>query len=183
MNARIFLFAVFIACVMTACDKPYTPSSEGSKPDVVAPGGGSGDVGEGQTGEVLWAENDTARFYLQRHEVKDVTLTEHPTPSSLINDPRYRLPTRLEAVRVLKIVDTPAGCWLSKQRILCFDDPKDKDVKTGSTTYGTGQFYSFVPHGNVTKAGVVTRYCLLPVRTVRTKGDVNVDITVNDEWN
>lgn len=182
MNTRMFLFAVLIVCATTACDKPYTPNSEGGKPDVAVPDGGTGDVEQEQDGEVLWTENDTARFYLLRREVKDVTLTDHPTPSSLIKDTRYRLPTRLEATRVLKLVDAPAGCWHSKQRILCFDDPKDKNVKTGSTTYGTGRFYTFVPHGTVTKAGTVTHYCLLPIRTVRTRGDVDIDIKIDDEW-
>lgn len=178
----MFLSAVLIVCVTTACDKPYTPSNEGSKPDVVAPDGGSGDVEQGQTGEVLWAENDTARFYMQRREVKDVMLTDYPTPSSLIKDPRYRLPTRLEATRVLKLVDAPAGCWHSKQRILCFDNPKDKGIKAGSTTFGTGRFYTFVPHGTVTRAGTKTKYCILPIRTERTSEEDHVDITVNDEW-
>ena len=82
MNTRMFLFAVLIVCATTACDKPYTPNSEGGKPDVAVPDGGSGDVEQEQDGEVLWAENDTSRFYLQRREVKDVTLTDHPTPSS-----------------------------------------------------------------------------------------------------
>lgn len=171
-----------MTCVTVACDKPYTPSSEGSKPDVAVPDGGSGDVEQEQAGEVLWAENDTARFYMQRREVKDVTLTDYPTPSSLIKDPRYRLPTRLEATRVMKLVDVPTGCWHSKQRILCFDNPKDKGIKAGSATFGTGRFYTFKSHGNVTMAGTITRYCLLPIRTVRTKGDVHIDIKIDDKW-
>ena len=52
MNTRMFLFAVLIVCVMTACDKPYTPNSEGGKPDVAVPDGGSGDVEQEQDGEV-----------------------------------------------------------------------------------------------------------------------------------
>lgn len=171
-----------MTCVTVACDKPYTPSSEGSKPDVAVPDGGSGDVEQEQAGEVLWAENDTARFYMQRREVKDVTLTDHPTPSSLIKDPRYRLPTRLEATRVLKLVDMPTRCWHSKQRILCFDNPKDKDIKAGSMTFGSGHFYTFVPHGTVIKSGLKTKYCILPIRTERTSEEDHVDITVNDEW-
>lgn len=160
-----------MTCVTVACDKPYTPSNEGSKPDVAVPDGGSGDVEQGQTGEVLWAENDTARFYMQRREVKDMTLTDYPTPSSLIKDPR-----------VLKLVDAPAGCWHSKQRILCFDNPKDKGIKAGSTTFGTGRFYTFVPHGTVIKSGMKTKYCILPIRTERTSEEDHVNITVNDEW-
>lgn len=171
-----------MTCVTVACDKPYTPSSEGSKSDVAVPDGGSGDVEQGQTGEVLWAENDTACFYLQRREVKNVTLTDYPTPSSLIKDPRYRLPIRLEATRVLNLGDVPAGCWHSKQRILCFDDSKDKGIKAGSTTFCTGRFYTFVPHGTVIKSGLKTKYCILPIRTERTSGEDHVDITVNDEW-
>lgn len=160
-----------MTCVTVACDKPYTPSNEGSKPDVAVPDGGSGDVEQEQAGEVLWAENDTARFYMQRREVKDVTLTDYPTPSSLIKDPR-----------VLKLVDAPVGCWHSKQRILCFDNPKDKGIKAGSTTFGTGRFYTFVPHGTVIKSGLKTKYCILPIRTERTNKEEHVDITINDEW-
>lgn len=160
-----------MTCVTVACDKPYTPSNEGSKPDVAVPDGGSGDVEQGQTGEVLWAENDTARFYMQRREVKDMTLTDYPTPSSLIKDPR-----------VLKLVDAPVGCLHSKQRILCFNNPNDKGIKAGSATFGTGRFYTFVPHGTVIKSGMKTKYCILPIRTERTSEEDHVDITVNDEW-
>nr|DAN12205.1 MAG TPA: hypothetical protein [Caudoviricetes sp.] len=31
-------------------------------------------------------------------------------------------------------------------------------------------------------AGTITRYCLLPIRTVRTKGDVHIDIKIEDKW-
>lgn len=101
--------------------------------------------------------------------VEDVVSGDCPTPSSLMAVPRYRLPTRLEAAQVLKYADVPDGCWQSKQRIMCVD----------SLLNG---YYTFVPHGRVTRAGTKTKYCILPIRTERTSEEDHVDITVNDEW-
>lgn len=58
---------------------------------------------------------------------------------------------------------------VSKQRIMC--------VESQSNGY-----YTFVPHGTVTRAGTKTKYCILPIRTERTSEEDHVDITVNDEW-
>lgn len=101
--------------------------------------------------------------------VEDVVLGDCPTPSSLIAVPRYRQPTRLEAAQVLKYADVPDGCWQSKQRIMCMDSHSN-------------DYYTFVPHGTVTRAGTKTKYCILPIRTERTSEEDHVDITVNDEW-
>ena len=95
--------------------------------------------------------------------------TDCPTPSLLITDSRYRLPTRLEVAQVLKYADVPDGCWPSKQRIMCVDSQLNG-------------YYTFVPHGTVTRAGTKTKYCILPLRTERTSEEDYVDITVNDEW-
>lgn len=76
-------------------------------------------------------------------------ILDYPTPSVLIAHPLYRLPTRLEAVKVLKYADLPKGFWHSKQRILYVDSQ-------------SGSCYTFVPHGTVTKAGMKTKYCILP---------------------
>ena len=119
-------------------------------------------------GEVLWAENDTARFYLQGVELCDVVLTYSPTPSVLITGPLYRLPTKSEAAEVLRYADLSDSCWMSKQRILCVDEQ--------------GKYYTFAPHSNVTKAGMKTKYCILPMRSERTSEEGHVDITVNDKW-
>ena len=161
MMTRFLMFAC-AACLLAACEKPVFEDAGEDDPSVV-PGDGE------QTGEVLWTENDTARFYLSGVEVSDVVLGDYPAPSSLITDARYRLPTRLEAAQVLKYADVPDGCWQSKQRIVCMDDQ-------------SGSYYSFVPHGTVTKAGMKTKYCVLPIRTERTSEEERVDITVNDEW-
>lgn len=159
-----FMLFVCAACLLAACEKSYIADvGEDDEPAVVVPGDGE------QVGEVLWTENDTARFYLSGVEVRDVVLGDSPTPSSLITDPRYRLPTRLEAAQVLKYADLPEGYWLSKQRIMCMD------------SHSNG-YYTFVPHGTVTKAGMKTKYCILPIRTERTSEEDHVDITVNDEW-
>lgn len=157
-----FLMFVCAACLLAACEKPYI-ADVGEDNESVVPGDGE------HGGEVLWTENDTARFYLSGVEVRDVVLGDCPTPSPLITDPRYRLPTRLEAAQVLKYADVPDGCWQSKQRIVCVDNP-------------SGSYYTFVPHGTVTKAGLKTKYCLLSIRTERTSEEEHVDITVNDEW-
>lgn len=157
-----YLMFACVAWLLAACEKPFI-ADVGEDDELVV--SGDGEHGD----EVLWTENDTARFYLSGVEVSDVVLTDCPTPSSLIADSRYRLPTRLEAAQVLKYADVPDGYWRSKQRIVCVDEP-------------SGSYYTFVPHGTVTKAGTKTKYCVLPIRTERTSEEERVDITVNDEW-
>ena len=160
MNKFMLLLAV---CALVACEKPCIIDTGEDEPSVVAPDDGS------PTGEVLWAENDTARFYLQGMEISGVVLTDYPTPSVLITDPHYRLPTRLEAAQVLRYADLSDGYWMSKQRILCVDEQ-------------SGNYHTFVPHGTVTKAGMKSKYCILPIRTERTSEVEHFDITINDEW-
>lgn len=173
MRNILLLLAV---CALAACEKPYIAEDDDDEPSVVVPGG------EDQRGEVFWTENDTARFYLQGVEVSGVVLTDYPTPSVLITDPHYRLPTRLEAAQVLKFADIPEGYWQSGQRILCYDNPIDAGVKVGSTIYGTGDYYTFMPHSTVTRAGMKTKYCILPIRSERTRENEGLDITIHDEW-
>lgn len=132
-------------CLLAACEKPVYGDVDVGKDDESSVVPGDGEHG----GEVLWTENDTARFYLQGVELSGVVLTDYPTPSVLIAHPLYRLPTRLEAAQVLKYADVPDGCWQSKQRIMCVDSQ-------------SGSCYTFVPHGTVTKAGMKTKYCILP---------------------
>lgn len=146
-----------------SCEKPYIADDGYEEDHPVLPD----DVS--QACEVLWAENDTARFYLQGIELSGVVLTYYPTPSVLITDHHYRLPTKLEAAQVLRYADLPDGYWLSKQRILCVDEQ-------------SGNYHTFVPHGTVTKAGMKTKYCILPIRTERTSDVEHFDITINDEW-
>lgn len=168
---------LLVVCALVACEKPYISEDDVDDPSVVVP-----DDDREQRAEVLWAENDTARFYLQGVEIGGVVLTDYPTPSVLITDPRYRLPTRLEAAQVLKFADVPEGYWQSGQRILCYDVPTDAEVKVGSTIYGTGDYYTFMPHSTVTRAGMKTKYCILPIRSERTRGKEGLDITIHDEW-
>ena len=157
-----YLLLICAACLMS-CEKPYIADDGYEEDQPVLPD----DVS--QACEVLWAENDTARFYLQGIELSGVVLTYYPTPSALITDPRYRLPTKLEAAEVLRYADLSDSCWMSKQRILCVDDL-------------SGKYYTFVPHSNVTKAGMKTKYCILPMRSERTSKEGHVDITINDKW-
>lgn len=157
-----YLLFVCAACLLAACEKPYIIDTGEDDPSVVVPDNGM------PVGEVLWAENDTARFYLQGVELCDVVLTYSPTPSMLITNPRYRLPTKSEAAEVLRYADLSDSCWRSKQRILCVDEQ--------------GNYYTFVPHSNVTKAGMKTKYCILPMRSERTSEEEHIDITVNDKW-
>lgn len=164
-------------CALAACEKPYIAEDDDDEPSVVVPDGD-----DKQRGEVLWAENDTARFYLQGVEISGIELTDYPTPSVLITAPHYRLPTRLEAVQVLKFAGIPEGYWQSGQRILCYDTPTDANVKVGSTIYGTGDYYTFMPYSTVTHAGMKTKYCILPIRSERTRGKEGLDITIHDEW-
>ena len=154
---------LLMMCALAACEKPYIADVGDDDESVVVPGDGK------PVGEVLWAENDTARFYLQGVELCDVVLTYTPTPSVLITNPLYRLPTKLEAAEVLRCSDLSDSCWMSKQRILCIDEP-------------SGNYYTFVPYGTVTKAGMKTKYCILPMRSERTSEEGHVDITVNDKW-
>ena len=157
-----YLLFVCAACLL-ACEKPVISDVTEDDDQVVAPGDGK------PVGEVLWAENDTARFYLQGVELCDVVLTYYPTPSVLITDPLYRLPTKSEASEVLRYANLSDSCWMSKQRILCVDDL-------------SGNYYTFVPHSNVTKAGMKTKYCILPIRSERMSEEGHVDITINDKW-
>lgn len=172
-----YLLTMIAACMLTACEKPYVADDDGDEPSVVVPGGD-----DEQRGEVLWTENDTARFYLQGVEISGVVLSDYPTPSVLITDPHYRLPTRLEATQVLQYADMPESYLQSGQRILCYDVPTDAGVKVGSTIYGTGDYYTFMPHSTVTRAGMKTKYCILPIRSERTRGKEGLDITIHDEW-
>lgn len=132
--------------------------------------------------EVLLATNDTARFYLSGTEISGIVLADYPTPSVLITDHHYRLPTRLEAAQVLKFSDMPEGYWQSGQRILCYDVPTDADIKVGSTIYGTGDYYTFIPYSTVTRAGMKTKYCILPIRSELLTPGNTLHITINDEW-
>ena len=159
MKKFMLLLAV---CAMTACEKPCIVDAGEDDDQVVVPG----DIKP--AGEVLWAENDTARFYLQGVELCDVVLTYSPAPSMLITNPLYRLPTKLEAAEVLRYANLSDSCWMSKQRILCVDEQAN--------------YYTFVPHSNVTKAGMKTKSCILPMRSERTSKEEHVGITVNDEW-
>lgn len=166
---------LLMVCALTACDKPFV--SDGDDEEVVV-----SDGDDEQRGKVLWTENDTARFYLQGVEISGIVLADSPTPSVLITDPHYRLPTKLEVTQVLKFAGIPEGYWQSGQRVLCYDDPRDKDVKVGSTRYGTGEYYTFMPHSTVTRAGQKTKYCILPIRSECTREKEGVDITIHDEW-
>ena len=157
-----YLLFMCAACLM-ACEQPYIADDGDDDSSAVLPGD------DAQAGEVLWAENDTARFYLQGIELSGVVLTYYPNPSVLITNPVYRMPTKSEASQLLKYDDLPDGYWMSKQRILCVDDQ-------------SGNYYTFVPRGTLTKAGMKTKYCILPIRTVRTRDVEHVDITINDEW-
>ena len=158
-----YILFLCAACLM-ACEKPYI-AEDGDDGDMpVLPGDGE------LTGEVLWAENDTERFYLQGVELSGVVLADSPTPYELITSHVYRMPTKLEVAQVLRYADLPDGYWMSKQRILCMDDH-------------SGNYYTFVPHGTVTKAGMKTKYCILPIRTERIRDIEHIDITINDKWN
>lgn len=157
-----YLLFVCAACLLVACEKPCIVDAGEDDDQVVVPDDGR------PVGEVLWAENDTARFYLQGVELCDVVLTYSPAPSMLITNPLYRLPTKSEASEVLRYADLSDSCWMSKQRILCVDEQ--------------GNYYTFVPHSNVTKAGMKTKYCILPMRSEKTREEEHVDITINDKW-
>ena len=86
-----------------SCEKPYIADDGYEEDQPVLPD----DVS--QACEVLWAENDTARFYLQGIELSGVVLTYYPTPSVLLTSSVYRLPTNLEASQVLRYADLPDG--------------------------------------------------------------------------
>lgn len=133
--------------------------------------------------EVLLATNDTARFYLSGTEISNIRLNLYPTPSYFIKDPRYRLPTKLEVYCVLNQAAIPNGYWQSRQRILCYDTPRDFGIKIGSAYFGTDMYYTYIPNGTVIRAGMKTKYCILPIRTEqRTHDNSSLHITINDEW-
>lgn len=133
--------------------------------------------------DTLIAQNDTARFYLSGWEFRDVMLSVYPTPSELIKNPHYRLPTKLEVFAVLKTAPIPEGYWQSGQRILCLDSQNDEGVQIGTTHFGTGLYYTYVPNGTITRAGLKTKYCILPIRTERLEQtNENIIIEINDCW-
>lgn len=169
-------FLLLAVCVLVACEKPFV--SDGDNEEVVVPGDGE------PKGEVLLAENDTARFYLQGVEISGVVLTDCPTPLVLIENSHYRMPTKLEVFSVLRNVTLPDGYWKSGQRILCYDTPLDKKTQIGSTHFGTGNYYTYVPNGTIVKAGMKTNYCILPIRTeILNTQTGKITIDVNDQWN
>lgn len=68
------------------------------------------------------------------------------------------------------------------RRVLCYNALADADVKAECTLYGTSEYYFFTPHSIVTRAKMKTKYCILPIRSERTREKEGLDITVNDEW-
>lgn len=154
----------FCACLLSlsvclcGCEHPVIPADDnGDEPSAVKP-------------EVLIAENDTARFYLSGYEYSGITLASCPTPQTLITDTRYRMPTKSEVLGALKNAPLPDGYWQSRQRILCYDT-------------ATAAYYTYVPHGTVTRAGYKTAYCLLPIRSERKQSTATgLTITINDQW-
>ena len=151
---------VAFAAMLQSCGK--TPIDE---EDALAAYGNVSRESVTAQGDTLIAENDTARFYLSGMEYSGITLTAYPTPQTLIRDSRYRMPTKLEVSRMLKSATMPQGYWRSGERILCYDSPADVGRKYGSTSFGSGNYYTYEPHGTLTKAGRKTKYCLLPIRT------------------
>lgn len=177
------LFALFVrvlvltlaCCLALACQR-VTLTDEDNQPSSSTP-----TVTHRE--EVLLATNDTARFYLSGTEISNIRLNLYPTPSSLIKDPRYRLPTKLEVYCVLNQAVIPSGYWQSRQRILCYDTPRDFGIKIGSAYFGTDMYYTYIPNGTVIRAGMKTKYCILPIRTEqRTQDNSSLHITINDEW-
>lgn len=170
----------FAACLLSACYHPIIFDDE-EEPPTEEPGGGTypGDTPD----EIMIAQNDTAKFYVARNEITDVRLFDLPRPSVLLHGSRYRIAKKLEVVALLKNVSLPSDYWNSRQRILCYDAPEDRNHQLGSTQFGSGDYYTFVPYGNVTKAGQKTNYCILPIRSERLeKATEGVDITIQDEW-
>ena len=142
------------------------------------PGNGTAEI------DTLIATNDTDRFYLSRAEICNVMLSTSPTPSNLIENAHYRMPTKLEVFAVLRTATIPEGYWKSGQRILCYDTTADGKTQIGSTLFGTGNYYTYVPNGTIVKAGMKTNYCILPIRTepLNTQTD-KITIEINDKWN
>ena len=161
-NHGIFGIWSFVVAVglLQSCGK--TPIDE---EDALAAYGNASRESSAAQGDTLIAENDTARFYLSGLEYSGITLTAYPTPQTIIRDSRYRMPTKLEVSRMLKTADMPQGYWRSGERILCYDSPADAGQKYGSTSFGSGDYYTYEPHGTLTKAGRKTKYCVLPIRT------------------
>lgn len=50
------------------------------------------------------------------------------------------------------------------------------------TQYSTGEYYFFMTHSTVTRAGMKTKCCILHIRSERIREKEDVDITINDEW-
>ena len=180
----LYIYALFTfaasGCEKITLAEPSDPSEPIKPPEPSEPSDSST-----SRHESLWAENDTARFYVWAGGVRHVKLNDYPTPQKLIRNPRYRMPTRLESVKLLKRYAIPDGYWRGDQRILCYDSPSHRgEPHDGSTDFGSGLYYTFVPFGSVTRAGFQTPYCLLPIRSERKSGAVNtqIEIGLNDPW-
>lgn len=173
----VFSFATLFIAPLSSCSPINLADEEEEETD----GGGSGGSAKHAQNaeEVLIAITDTARFYLSGIEISNVMLQDYPTPETLIQDTRYRLPRRLEVYQVLRLYTLPAGYWLSGQRILCYDDPNDAGAKIGTTTFGTGDYYTFLLGTTMTKAGYKTNYCIIPIRSERIN---RWSIDVDDKW-
>lgn len=171
---RYLIVLCWLLCIVS-CENPFAEYEDKSED---LPSGESS-----EHGDTLIAMNDTARFYLSDVEYSDIQLALYPTPQNLIKNTRYRMPRKLEVSCVLKNVNIPNGYWKSKRRILCYDNPQDDEIKVGSTLFGTGDYYTYIPHGSITKAGQKTIYCIIPIRTERLeKQEGNFNINLNDEW-
>lgn len=177
-NNHCFLsFPIFILLSVFGCGELDLPKDiDDTTPSL--PGNDAAKV------DTLIATNDTARFYLSCTEICNVMLSTSPTPSKLIEDPHYRMPTKLEVFAVLRNISLPEGYWQSGQRILCYDTPADRKTQIGSKLFGTGNYYTYVPNGTIVKAGMKTNYCILPIRTELLNSQTDkITIDVNDKWN
>ena len=175
-NHCFWSFPIFILLSVFGCGELDLP--EGIDDTLQSlPGNGTAKV------DTLIATNDTARFYLSRAEICNVMLSTSPTPSNLIENAHYRMPTKIEVFAVLRTATMPEGYWQSGQRILCYDTPADGKTQIGSTHFGTGNYYTYVPNGTIVKAGMKTNYCILPIRSESLgKTTEHTVIDVNDKW-
>lgn len=176
-NHCFWSFPIFILLSVFGCGEFDLPKDIDDT-NQSFPGNGAAEV------DTLIATNDTARFYLSCTEICNVMLSTSPTPSKLIEYFPYRMPTKLEVFAVLRTATIPEGYWKSGQRILCYDTPSDVKAQIGSTRFGTGNYYTYVPNGTIVKAGMKTNYCILPIRTEPLNRQTDkITIDVNDKWN
>lgn len=159
--------AVIVAFSLVGCEKPYIVDA-----DEITEFPKDGNFDDDKQ-ELFLFKNDTASFFVARHESKPLLLSELKGNYKQIVEQikPYRFPTRKEAT-LLRHFPLPQNWW-SGTRCLCVNEYVEKYL-----------FYTFTwGRGTVTVAGTQTKYVIKPIRTeLETSKQINFSIDINNKW-